>query len=248
MLRNFILTLALTPLLHAQEPPTDPTKPEAPAKPAIEKISETQFKIGKIILDKKTREITFDAKFEQTQDNTLLEFLLTTPNGKIHETLLTAEIDPHNLNIALKLLGYKESRELFRMLDDRHRVTEKYFQVDAPTKAASRLDIQLTFKKDGKDTSVLVNEVIQSVQTQKSMDMSPWINGGSLMTNGKFHPSLTGDIIAIFTDRASMLNYSGDKRDDDTNWQPFAKRLAPIGTPVKVTLKPHTSPAQPLKK
>lgn len=233
------LALFTSPLVAQEDANTDTTSQEA-AKPAVEKISEDEYKVGLVKLNKKTREITIDAKLEHT--DVLLEYLLTNPTGKIHETLFVTDVKPSNLNIALKLLGYKESKELFRTVDAHHRPTENYHQEDDATKSAARFTIHVDWTKDGEKKSYSINELIQNELTKEAMVPAPWVYGGSYVLNGQFKPDTSGDIIAIFTDRSSIANYSGSGREDDTIWKPFTKRLPEAGTKVSLTFKPYTGP------
>lgn len=230
----------ITSPLVAQEEEKPDTSAQETAKPAVEKISEDEFKIGQIKLNKKTREIRLDAKLEHT--DVLLEYLLTNPTGKIHETLFVTEAKPSNLNIALKLLGYKESKELFRTLDAHHRPTEEYFQEEDATKAAARFTIHVEWTQNGEKKSAQIHELIQNERTGDAMTPAAWVYGGSYVLNGQFKPDVSGDIIAIFTDRSSIANYSGAGREDDTIWKPFTKRLPEAGTQVSIIFKPYQGP------
>jgi len=67
---------------------------------------------------------------------------------------------------------------------------------------------------------------------------TPWIYGGSYLHEGSFAAETTGDIAAIYTSRASLFNYPGKDREDDTVWIPTPKRTPPVGTKVTVTITP----------
>lgn len=208
-------------------------------KPVIKKTGETSYQIGKIAFDSKSRVLEIPATLEQ--DEVLLEYLLVTAKGKIHESLLVTEASPYNLNIALKLLGYKESKELLRILKEDQTPSDQYFQVAAEVKAQARFDVEISWTIEGKTTRCSLPQIISVEkvdQENPAMPTAPWVYHGSYLLNGQFKPELSGDIFAIFTDRAAIANFSGDGHEDDTIWLPNAKVLPPRGTPITLTIKP----------
>lgn len=61
-----------------------------PAKPAVEKIDASRYRIGKVIFDQKPREIRFPAKFNMIDG--LLEFLVVHENAETHESPFVTDI------------------------------------------------------------------------------------------------------------------------------------------------------------
>ncbi|MEO1856454.1 MAG: YdjY domain-containing protein [Rubritalea sp.] len=205
----------------------------APKKPEVKKIGERTYQLGKITFDSSKGEISFPATLEHNE--VLIEYLLTAPEGKIHETLFITEISPFNLNVAMKLLGYKESKELLKILDENHTPTDKYHSATEIQKKKSRFTITASWKVDGKKVSHDVTQLLENAKTQQPMPDSPWIYSGSYMINGNYKPDISGDIIAVFTDRSSIACYSGEGRYDDTLWMPKQSVLPPLGTAVTLT-------------
>lgn len=214
---------------------------EQPAKerPAIVKLDQDRFQIGKVILNQKTKEIQFEAEVEAPED--VIEYLITTKQGKIHETLFSTPIKPSNLNIALKLLGYKESKELFRILDKNFRETKDFHKVDEKTKAAARFDIFVSWKHDGKVKEVHANQMILNTKTKKPAKVNPYVYGGSYIFQGTFKPDISGDLIAIFTDRSAIANFSNLGAGDDTLWYPNTELLPKQGSKVTLIIRKHIS-------
>lgn len=211
-------------------------------KLVIQQIDEDNYKIGAIKLNKKTKEISFAAEIGNPQD--IIEYLLVSQHGKIHESLLTTKIRPLHLNIALKLIGYKESKELFRILGEDFMMTDKYHQETADTKKAARFNIFISWKKDGTEHSYHINELILNDTTQKHAEIQPYIYGGSYLRQGRYQADLTGDIVAIFIDRGAVANFSNKGNDDDTIWFANTKRLPDADTKLTITLKQHQPKAQ----
>ena len=211
-----------------------PTKPE----PLVKKTSSSTYQIGKVKLNKDTREIILPAQTNITASDTILEYLLVHINGeKVHEALLVTEADPTHVNLALKLLNYKVSPELFRELTADGTPGEKYPVVAEDIKKAARFSIHLTWKEGDKDKSVPITHWLQHRITKKPMPNTPWVYNGSYIHNKKFKAQITGNIFTIYPDEGSIANYPGKDRDDDTIWFP-APRIPREGTALTITLKP----------
>ena len=101
---NFFILCASASLVAAQDKPTVPAPGQAEAlvKPQVVKLDENRYLIGKVTLDKRTREIRIPARINM--DKGLLEFLLVLDKGKVHESLLITDASPIHLNIAFMLL------------------------------------------------------------------------------------------------------------------------------------------------
>ena len=210
----------------------------AQPEPLVKKISANTYLIGKVRLNKDTREIILPAQTNITNPDTPLEYLLVHLNGeKIHESLLITEADPTHVNIALKLLNYKESPELFRLPRADGTPSEKYPVVPADIKKAARFGVHLTWKGDKGKQTFPVTQWLQNRVTKKPMPETPWVYNGSYIHEKKFHAKLTGNILTIFPDMGSIANYPGQERWDDTLWLP-APNIPQEGTPVTLTLKP----------
>ncbi|MGB1260692.1 MAG: YdjY domain-containing protein, partial [Akkermansiaceae bacterium] len=206
--------------------------------PMVKKLANGNYQIGLITFNQKTREISIPARTEIVAPGSVLEYLLVHTNGeKVHEALLTSDADPTHLNIALKLLRYKESQELFRELKADGTPGDTYPAVPEETRKAARFSIHVTYKHQGKDKTVLVSDWIQHHATKKPMPKTAWVYNGSYIHDKKFKAKINGNMLSILTDLSAIANYSGDDREDDTIWFP-APRIPAGGTKVTVTLKP----------
>lgn len=228
-----LLTLFLSPFLLAEE------NVAAPAKPEIKKLNDHEFQIGKVRLNKKTREITFGAGINLVDRP--LEYLLVNGKGKVHEALCITDISPFHLNIAMKLLGFKESKELFEIVDEEYRPTGQFFKVPDEIKKAARLDLFIEWKQGDKIIRKLINELIYNPVTEKTMQPGPWLYTGSYMHNGQFKAEVAGDLFAIHPRQPPLVSYPGKDHAGENAWLTDPKVTPEEGTVVKFTLKPHKS-------
>lgn len=215
-----------------------PANADEQARPLVKKISPCVFQVGKVTFNQVTREIVIPANTNITDPESIIEYLLVHYNGeKIHESLLTTEAEPTNINIALKLLNYKESRELFRVRNPDGSFSDKYPDVAEDIKLAARFVIHITWNEGDTEKTIPVTQWIYNKSAKKNMSPTPWVYNGSYIYERKFNAQLTGSIFTIFPNSGAIANYPGDDRDDDTLWTPSSE-TPEEGTPVKVILKP----------
>lgn len=249
-MRQIIASILLScGTLTAQDSTAPPCAPDTPVnapspdtvapveKPTIKDLGDGKYSVGDITFQKKNRSISFPARVNLIEG--LLEYAIVQQNGKIHESLLVTDVSPFHLNVALRLLSYKPSEELFPILDEDFVPTKEYPVVSESVKAAARVEILLSWKKeDGTKGEASLNDWITHAVTEAPIPAMPWIYNGSYIHEGVFQAQSSGDIGAIFTNYAALFNYPGKDRGLDTVWIPTPKRLPPVDTPVIVTIKP----------
>ncbi|MBC8126004.1 MAG: hypothetical protein H8M99_02500 [Gloeobacteraceae cyanobacterium ES-bin-144] len=228
------LTLATTLFASAQDP-----APATPVKPSVEKIGETTFRIGKVTFDQKSRQIRFPTKVNMTEG--LLEYLVVTQGGKVHESLLITEASPTDINLAITLLRYPPSRELIPLPAPSGGASDNYPKVPAEVKAAARFLIEVEWLDNGQVRRLPVSDWIQHAVKTTAMHGSPWIYNGSDIHEGKFVAEMTGDVLAIYLDPAAIINYAGTDNNNDDVWIPFPKRVPTAGTEITLIMSPFSS-------
>ena len=218
-----------------------PEKAAAP-KPAVVRIDDHTLRIGKITFRPDTREIRIPTQVNMTEG--LLEFVLVRTAGKVHESLLVTEASGTNINVALKLLHYKASEELFPLFNENGSLSNKLPKVPENIRKAARTQISVEWKDGQKLKSAPLNKWVAYAATETAVPMpvAPWVYGGSYVLEGKFAADTTGDLVAIFTTRNALLNYAGTDHDNDDVWIPTDARVPPPGTDVTLVIAPYTGP------
>lgn len=256
---KLLITAALSLFWTAIAQETSQAKPKSPEKPKIERLNNEEVKIGKIHLHQKKRELSFKGGINMTKG--LIEyFLATTKSDKVHETLILTDASPTNINIAMKLLGIKESKELFEIFDEETwKPTGKFPAVSPETHAASLVDIFVEWGKGAKKKRVPANELIHHINWPKKaptpkpnqefktneatlsvMEEGPWLSTGSYMHEGRFKAEIGGIIFGIYTNEQAIVNFFGKDRLLGDVWIPNEKNVPKEGTVVTVVVKPHT--------
>lgn len=255
MLRLLLGTLMLAPNLALSQ---EASKGEANTRPKINRLDDARIQIGKIIVDEKERQLGFQAGVNMTEG--LIEYCLaTTKSDKVHETLFLTDISPFNLNLAMKLLGIKESKELFEIIDEETWTpTGKFPKVSPEVHAASLVDLFVETSEGEKKVRRPMNEFIhhiewpkeaetpqpnQKVETAKAkltnMETGPWLSTGSYLHEGRLKADVGGLIFAIYTNQQAIVNFSGKDRQLGDVWIPHQKNVPKVGTVVTLIVKPH---------
>ena len=212
-------------------------KEPGPGVPPVRDLGNGKFGVGLVTFHQKTREISFPAEVNMQEG--ALEYAVVHHNGKIHEAILITKARPFHVNIALKIMGYKESKELFPILGEDFRPTGKFPEVPEKIRNAARAEIHLQWKnKDDKAQSATLNDWITHTVTKKPLAPKPWVYGGSYVHEKSFQAEASGDIVALFTNNASLFNWPGRDGNLDDVWIPTTARVPEVGTPVTITIKP----------
>ncbi len=222
----------------APKPPTNQSEEAKPVGPSIKKIGDNIYQLGDITINKKTREIEFPAIVNINQD-TLIEYILVNPEGRSHESLFVTDIRPSHLNIAFKLLGYKQSKELLRKVNKDFQPLKDYETATPEQKKKSRFFFDVSWSEGGKKKSYRINQLIKNARTSQPLPAGAWVYHGSFFHQGKYIADLQHDHFALLTDRAALGNYAGPGREDDTLWLPQEKTMPEQGTKVTITITPQ---------
>jgi len=215
--------------------------------PAMREISPGVFEIGKLRLDKGKNSIAFPGKINLVKD--VVEYMLVTPNGPTHESLLVSEVQPTDLHFAMLLLGAKGSGLSAPGPGDAPpgQIDAKYLQ-NAPKLKGDNLLVTATWKdKEGKAHITPIEEWLLNTQTKKSATPGPWIYTGSMFgADGGFLAQQLGMCISVVTNPSALINNPRKGNNNDLIWEINAKTVPPIDTPVEITftIQPGTTEAQ----
>ena len=242
MPRYFFIALWLAAFpLRAQE-----EKKPAPV-PAMRETAPGVYEIGRIHLDKNARTVTFPGKLNMAEGN--IEYLICTPRGSTHESLLVTEVQPHDIHFAMLLLDAKGAGILAPAPGD-----APPSQIDAVyLKSAPRLkgdSITLTAKwKDaaGKEQTAAVEDWVLNAATNKPAARGPWIYTGSMFADDQFLAQLQGTIASMVSNPASLINNPRKGSDNDQIWMVNKKAVPPVDTTLAITIKLEPAPEKKSK-
>ncbi len=229
------LLLALSPMAaHGQ----DASLP-APADSLMHKIGPGLYAVGKLRLDQATHTVVFPAKVNMEKGP--LEYLLVGPSGNAHESLLlTSEVEPRNLHMAMLLLGAKGSGIHAPGADDAPpgQLSKEYLE-HAPKLVGDPLLISVKWKtKDGEEKKAAIEDWIMKTDVHKPAERGPWIYNGSMFgASGNFLAQVEGNFAALVTNPAALINNPRKGSDNDQIWTVNEKMVPPAKTPVEITIE-----------
>ena len=229
--RLFALLLAATPLL-AQAPPE--FKPPKEIAPGI-------FEVGAVRLDKNAGTVTFPAKVNMNDG--LLEYLLVTPQGPVHESVLVTDASPQEVHMAMLLLGAKG---MTQPQDGKvpGRIDAE-FLAKAPKLTGDRIFLALKWTdKDGKEQTApaerwLIRKIFTPRKPTKivSAEDGPWLYTGSFFYENRFIAQVEGAFASLVTFPSALINNPRTGSNDDHLWFVKTEAVPPVGTPVEFTIK-----------
>ncbi len=233
-----ICSLSLPTLHGAAQPPALPNT-EAPAATeatALREISPGIFQMGSLRLDKEKRTVTFPGQVNMNEG--ALEYLLVTPGGSTHESLLVTEIQPADLHFAMLLLGAKGAGITTPAPEDAPpaQINKEYLQ-RAPKLKGDSIRIRVQWKTQDTEKSVPVEDWLADTKTKNAAPRGPWIYTGSMFNAGQFLAQVEGTLAALVTQPSALINNPRARNDDDTAWEVNAKATPAVDTPVTISIQ-----------
>ncbi len=210
-------------------PAGDPAKTAAPddwkkaAAGLIEKTGPDTFRIGEIVCDRKTRTLTIPVKVNARSG--LIEYVLVTEKGKVHEALFSTAADPLHLQMAALLLGLSPQPGKGGKDTGKPITIEASWATNGPTKSVPL------------EKLVALTEESPQNPTDVTMADGPWTFTGSLIDNGGFVAAREGSIISLIEDPAAMISNPRPGRLDDKLHVPNADLLPADGVPVSLIIR-----------
>ena len=195
-------------------------------KPPIKKLAENIYQIGNIIVDGEKKEISFDGWVNMSEG--MVELLACAPGGKTHESVLVFDVEPFHFQIALLLVGLECGGGL------------KY-QGDPATPKGDPVDIfvRWTDPVDSKDVSVRGEDLVFDIQKKRAMKRTHWVFAGSRVIDGVFVAQADKSLVTTYHDPNTILDNPLPTGADDTVYQVNSAVVPPVGTKVKVMVKPY---------
>jgi hypothetical protein len=195
---------------------------EEPLQAPIRRLSDGVFQIGNVMVDQKKRQIQFKGTVNMQRG--LVEYLAVADRGKLHESVLSMDVEPFHLQLGLLILGLEYGRNL-------------KFQGDPNAPQGDPLEIWVEWMEDGKARRARGEDLVWNQQTGRPMKHTAWVFTGSLEVEGTFVAQVERSLIATYHDPASIIDNPLPEGADDTILYANEKLVPPAGTAVVVTLQ-----------
>lgn len=208
--------------------------PDGKSVPKMEIIDADHIRIGEVTLNKKEKSFSIPAWVNMQEG--LIEYLVSMPHGKVHETLLITMADPLHMSVACKLLKFPSYPALFPQRDEN--MEWKPFTLPKRENFKNSLmEITVSWTKDGKTISMPASDLLRYKDTKQYLASHEWVLNDSSIYRKCYQASVIGDIVAIFGDSNALISYSGFGNDGENVWMADSKKVPVPGTKVIVTFK-----------
>lgn len=226
------VTACVLPGIPAAEPLKPPASGASPTSAPLRQVSQDEFEIGLVRLNKARRTVTFPAAVNMEEG--LLEYLIVCANGKVHESVLVTEAEPYHIHLAMLFLGAKGAPPL----TPEERVAEKEVKGEP-------IRIRAAWQKDGKTRSLPAEKLVFHAGEKKPMSEGPWTYNGSWVFEGTFLAQRERSIVAIITDHDALVNNPRPGRDNDELWLVNRDAVPPMGARISVTFELEQAKKEP---
>ena len=191
---------------------------DAPAQTnKVIQVSEGVFRVGKVTIQQEARTALLDATLNMT--NGLVEYLLVTGAGKLHESVFRTDASPADLHVAMLLLGVKPAPTNL-----------------PPAERAIGGDKIWIDVKHGTNTFPVERLVWNSLRTNE-MARGPWSYNGARLIERTFTADRDGLFVSLITDVDALINNPRPERSNDEAWQVNTNRSTTLATNVTLLFK-----------
>ncbi len=189
----------------------------------VEKVSETKYRIGKVFIDTEKKEIELSGYVNM--DSGLVELIACAPFGKVHESIFVWDVVPSHLQISLILLGLNYGGGV-------------NVQGDSLLPKGDKVDVFISWKKDGKFFDYRAEECAINVVENKPLEKISWIFSGSRVVNGIFMADVEKSLLTTYRDPNTILDNPHSSGTNDAIFIANSQILPAKKTPIKIKLKP----------
>jgi hypothetical protein len=202
----------------------------------MEETSPGVYQLGKMRLDKKARTLSFPAVVNM--DEGAVEYLLVSPHGCAHESLLTTEVRPSDIHFAMLLLGAKGAPTANKPGNPPQATPQLDFESlkNVPTPEGDGIQISFRWQQEGSPKTTPVEDWLFHLETEKAMPRGPWIYSGSYLSGQTFAAEAEGNLAAVVLSPAALINNPRTGNTDDRVWLVHKDAVPKKGTPVELTL------------
>ena len=216
---------------------TSSTATARPAKSPVERIGPHQYRIGKIRIDSALKEIVFDGRVNMQSG--LIEVVIATEEGKLHEAVIAAAVRPLDLHLALLLLGLHDGLNPGWQLPGNPKLRQPGWN----RPPGSMVDIFMSWGAPPRRKEIRIETTLMDIRTSQSLPRTPWVFTGSIVgENGNYAADEVGSLVTNYHDSSAVLDnpLQSGELDDYTYADP--RVIPPVGTPVQIRIKSTPNP------
>jgi hypothetical protein len=192
---------------------------------AVRRLDDGRLQLGQVIVDPRQRAVIIPAVVNLTGG--LMEYLLVSDTGKVHESVLRTAAQPYHVKTAMLLLGARGATN----------ADPAAFGDPAREIPGDKLMVELAWKLGNVAVRSSAEDWIRNLHTGAPMTRGAWVYTGSWIDSGTFVAQRDGSIVAIIGDPDALVNNPRLGRENDEIWTPNTNALPALQTPVEVILR-----------
>ena len=182
------------------------------------------FQLGKVRLDKNERSVSFPAVVNLSPG--LIEYLIVTDTGKIHESMFRTDAEPFQIHTAMLFLGARGAG------------TNRFPEHPNTSLPGDKVVVEVHWQSDQANRQTRrAEELVYNQQTKSTMSQGPWIYNGSRMFEGTFIAQQDGSIVSLIEDPDALVNNPRQGRESDEIWEVKTNDLPALNSPVQIKIK-----------
>lgn len=224
---GYLLILCLS-VLMAGGGPMPPSTPgtnhqQATINAHFKQTSPGIYQLGFVTLNRRLNEVSFPAVVNQTQG--MIEYVLVSSQGKLHESVLKTEAEPYHIHLGMLLLDAKGAPK------------NSQSQLNADPVPGDSIEVWINIKSPGREKQLRAESLVWDAGASRALVTGNWIYNGSRVIDGTFLAQRDRSIISIIKDIDALINHPGTAAQKDENWQVNTNACPPLETLVEVVLK-----------
>ncbi|MBS3763133.1 MAG: hypothetical protein KGZ25_07525 [Planctomycetes bacterium] len=210
----------------------------------VKKIGPGRYRLGSLRIHAREKTVQFPGRVNMDEGGPI-ELLLCLTEGKVHESVLTTDIKPLYLQVALILLNLKPGRNPGLRFYGEEKTEEK----NEPP-AGDMVEIFVEWEEGEnkkKKVKKRAEKLLWDVNEKKPLEDTKWVFVGSRWVKGRFGADVEGSLVTTFYDPFAILEISTKRVNDDT-WGAVNQKLCPSkGTDVTIIVRAVNKDGGPAK-
>jgi len=202
--------------------------------PRARKIGPHLYALGEVVIDAAGRSIRCPGRVNMDAGGPI-EVLACLPQGKVHESVLTLEVEPLDLQLALLLLGLEPGRN-----------PGAAYAEGAPErdqKPGDMVELYVEWKEPVGEEPVTqrvvrrrAEELLYDVARDRPLPPTRWVFVGSRWVDGRLGAEVNGTLVSTYLDPLAILELPSEQVNDDTWCVVREGLLPPVGTRVELVI------------
>jgi len=214
-----------------------------PEDARVSQIGEHLYRLGELRFDSESREIEIPVVVNMREGGPM-EYLLVHEHGKVHESVFVTTASPLHVQIAMKLLRYREGYgDVFnRLLSpealEREGGGEDGRGDEVVFRFFERSPLEGVGEREDSGEGLRLEAMILDAESGEAMREEPWIFTGSSTQEGTFLAEAEGSIIAVYLDHLAIFNMTREGADIDRRWWALPDAIPEVGVAGVVVIAP----------